>query len=73
MKIIFNWFTIISAIMLILTVLLQSQGQSLGVSFGGDSNFYRSKRGVEKVIFNSTIIFAVVFVLSVILGILSKR
>ncbi len=55
-----------------LTILLQSQGTGLSTSFGGEGNSYRSKRGAEKIIFNTTIVMAVVFVISVILGILSK-
>ena len=73
MRNLFNAITIISAIMLMLFVLIQSRGQSLGATFGGDTNYYRSRRGAEAVIFNATIVFAVLFVLSVILSILSKK
>ena len=73
MRNLFNAITIISALMLILFVLIQSRGQSLGQAFGGDTNFYRSRRGAEAVIFNATIIFSVLFVLSVILSILLKK
>lgn len=73
MRSLFNILTVISAVMTTLFILIQSRGQSLGATFGGDTNFYRSKRGAEAVIFNATIVFAVVFVLSVILSILSKK
>ncbi len=73
MKNLFNIVTVISALLMVLTVLIQTRGQSLGASFGGDSNFYRSKRGAEAVVFNATIVLAVIFVLSVILSILSKK
>jgi protein translocase SecG subunit len=69
----FNAITIVSAVMLILFILIQSRGQSLGATFGGDTNFYRSRRGAEAVIFNATIVFSVLFVLSVILSILLKK
>jgi len=69
----FNVLTAISAVLLILFILIQSRGQSLGATFGGDTNFYRSKRGAEAVIFNATIVLAVIFVLSVILSVLSKK
>jgi len=72
-KNLFNVITIISAVLVILFVLIQSRGQSLGATFGGDTNFYRSRRGAEAVIFNATIVFSVLFVLSVILSILSKK
>lgn len=58
---------------MILFILIQSRGQSLGATFGGDSNVYRSRRGAEAVVFNATIVFAVIFVLSVILSILVKK
>ncbi len=73
MRNLFNAITVISAIMLMLFILIQSRGQSLGATFGGDTNYYRSRRGAEAVIFNATIVFAVLFVLSVILSILSKK
>jgi preprotein translocase subunit SecG len=69
----FNIITVSSGALMVLLVLLQNRGQSLGASFGGDSSFYRSKRGAEKIIFNATIVLAVVFVLSVILSLLAKR
>jgi protein translocase SecG subunit len=69
----FNAITIISAIMMMLFILIQSRGQSLGATFGGDTNYYRSRRGAEAVVFNATIIFAVLFVLSVIFSILLKK
>jgi preprotein translocase subunit SecG len=72
MRSLFNVLTVISVIVMITTILLQSRGSGLGISFGGDSNFYRSRRGAEKIIFNATIVSAVVFVLSIVLGILSK-
>ncbi len=73
MKNLFNAITIVSAVLTILFILIQSRGQSLGATFGGDTNFYRSRRGAEAVIFNATIVFSVVFVLSVILSILTKK
>lgn len=73
MKLFFNWLTIISAIVVIFCVLLQSRGQSLGSSFGGDGNFYRSKRGVERILFNLTIVMGVIFAVSIVLSLLAKK
>lgn len=73
MRNLFNLLTVISAVVIVTTVLLQQRGSSLGAGFGGDTNFYRSQRGAEKIIFNATIIAGVVFVVSIILSILSKR
>lgn len=72
MRNLFNILTIVSGILMTLTILIQNRGQSLGASFGGDSSFYGARRGAERIVFNATVILAVVFVLSIILGILSK-
>lgn len=47
--------------LLIVAILLQSRGTGLGSTFGGEGNVYRTKRGVEKILFRSTIVFAVAF------------
>ena len=57
-------FQIIFAILLTLLVLLQQRGSGLGAAFGGQGNVYRSRRGIEKFLFNGTIVVAVLFCLS---------
>lgn len=59
----------ISAILSILLILLQQRGASLGAGFGSSGELYTTRRGLEKSLFVSTIVFVVVFVLS-ILGLL---
>ncbi len=54
---------IIVAILLTVVVLMQSQGSGLGAAWGGTSESYHTKRGVEKIVFFSTIILAVAFTL----------
>ena len=61
--------TFVSAILTILLVLLQQRGASLGAGSGSSSELYTTRRGLEKSMFIATIVFAVVFVLS-ILGLL---
>ncbi len=53
--------TLISAAALIVVILLQNQGSSLGSGFGGETNSYRSRRGLEKILFYATIVLAVIF------------
>lgn len=50
---------IILSILMILAVLFQGKGSGIGMAFGGDSNVYRTKRGMERVLFLSTIVLAV--------------
>lgn len=61
---------IILAGLLIFVIVIQQKGAGLGSTFGGEMSFYRTKRGAEKMIFNATIIIAVLFILSTILGLL---
>ena len=55
------------AILLVASVLLQHRGTGLGGAFASEANVYRSKRGIEKFLFNSTITFSVVLVVVVFL------
>jgi preprotein translocase subunit SecG len=59
----------ISAFLTILLVLLQQRGASLGAGFGSSGELYTKRRGLEKSLFVTTVILAVVFVSS-ILGLL---
>lgn len=59
---------IILSILLIVGIVLQQRGASLGGAFGGDnfaSTFYK-RRGAEKFLFNATIVIAVLLVLAAI-------
>lgn len=52
---------LILAVLLSASILLQQQGSGIGGAFGSDGNSYRSRRGIEKWIFRSTIILAILF------------
>lgn len=54
---------IIIALMLTASIMLQAKGTGLGNIFGGGGEFYRSKRGAEKIIFIATIVLAILFLL----------
>lgn len=58
---------IISAILLIVVILMQSRGAALGSIFGGEGNVYRKKRGFEKFLFTFTIILSIIFFSSALL------
>lgn len=58
--------TVISALLMILAILLQQRGASLGAGFGGSSELYTTRRGLDKNLFEVTIILAVVFILSIL-------
>lgn len=64
---------IILAVSLIAIVLVQAQDAGLGSMFGGDSSMYRTRRGLEKVVFNVTIGLAASFMLLSLLTVLLQN
>jgi preprotein translocase subunit SecG len=50
-----------SAILLIVSILLQQRGQGLGSGIGGSGMEYSTKRGVEKSVFYATIVLTILF------------
>lgn len=52
---------IILSVILTLIILLQQKGAGLGGIFGGSSNIYSTKRGIDKILFYATISIAIVF------------
>ena len=54
---------IVISIGLMASILLQARGAGLSSAFGGDSAVYRSRRGIEKRLFQFTILLGVLFVI----------
>ena len=54
---------VLVSVALMLAVLLQARGAGLSGTFGGDSAVYRSRRGIEKRLFQFTIMLGVLFVI----------
>ncbi len=59
----------VTAILTVLLILLQQRGASLGAGFGSSGELYTTRRGLEKSLFVTTIVCAVIFTIS-ILGLL---
>ncbi len=58
---------IILSITLTALVLLQSKGGGLGSIFGGDGGVYRTRRGVEKTMYQATIGLVIIFFVTALL------
>lgn len=54
-------FQVIIATCLVVTIILQNRGTSAGITFGGSGETFRAKRGLEKMLFYSTIVLSVLF------------
>lgn len=58
------------AVALVTLVLLQSKGVGLGKAWGGSGEFYKNRRGVEKILFQLTVLLVVLFLISSLLSLL---
>lgn len=62
----------IISIALVVVILFQAKGSGgLGGIFGGEGGVYRTRRGVEKTLFNVTVGLAVAFFIISIVGVLA--
>ena len=62
MQVYFNVAQIVLAIGMVLAILLQVRGGGLGGIFGQPDTVFRTKRGVEKTLFQLTIALVVLFI-----------
>ena len=63
---------IIVAVLLVGAILLQAKGTGLGMAFGEAAEQYRSKRGVEKFLYQGTTILALIFFLTSLVNLLVR-
>ena len=59
-----------SAILMILSILLQQRGATLGAGFGSSGELYTTRRGIDRNLFEVSIVFAAIFILSILAGLL---
>lgn len=64
---------IVSAALMVLFILLQSRGATLGAGFGSSGELYTTRRGTDKSLFEATIILAVIFVGSLVASLLIAK
>lgn len=68
---IYNYISIGSMLLLTLLILMQTRGASLGAGLGGGGEVETIRRGSDKTLHQITIIAALVFAGSLILGIVA--
>lgn len=61
---------VVSSILMVLCILLQQRGASLGAGFGSSGELFTTRRGTDKSLYEATIILAVIFVGSLLAGLL---
>ena len=62
--------TLVSGLLIMILVLLQARGASLGAGFGSSGELFTTRRGVDKSLHEATIIFAIIFVLSILVNLI---
>lgn len=72
MKNILALIQILISTVLIILILLQAKGTGLGNVFGGGGETFRSKRGMEKILYSFTLVLCVLFLISSLLGVIIK-
>lgn len=60
--------TITSAVLMVVAILLQARGASLGAGFGSSGELFTTRRGTDKSLFEATIVLSVIFVGSLVTG-----
>lgn len=68
---VFNYITLASMLLMTVLILVQTRGASLGAGLGGAGEVNTTRRGTDKTIFQLTIVSAIVFTVSLILGVLT--
>jgi preprotein translocase subunit SecG len=69
----FNVAEIVVSVVLVLVLLVQARGGGFNGTFNSDSSVFRSRRGVEKTLFQMTIVLAVVFVAISVLSVIVAK
>lgn len=67
---IYNYITIASMLLMTLLILVQTRGASLGAGLGSAGEINTERRGTDKTIYQLTIILAIIFSGSILVGIL---
>jgi preprotein translocase subunit SecG len=62
--------TVASAALMVVCILLQARGASLGAGFGSSGELFTTRRGTDKSLYDATIALAVIFIGSLLFGLL---
>lgn len=65
-----QYLTLVAGVLMIVCILLQQRGASLGAGFGSSGELYTTRRGLDKSLYEATIILTVIFVGSILAGLL---
>ena len=61
MKVLFLILTSIISILIVVFILIQGRGAGLGSAWGGGGEFFQTRRGIEKVTLQITVLLIILF------------
>ncbi|MBP7857816.1 MAG: preprotein translocase subunit SecG [Candidatus Saccharimonadales bacterium] len=67
---IYNYVSIGAMLLMTLLILVQTRGASLGAGIGSSGEVNTERRGTDKTIYQLTIVSALVFILSLLVGVI---
>lgn len=62
--------TVASALLMVICILLQARGASLGAGFGSSGELFTTRRGIDKNLYEATIVLAVIFIMSILVNVI---
>jgi preprotein translocase subunit SecG len=65
--------TLLVSVVLSIVLLLQAKGSGFGAGLGGSTAVFRTRRGIEKTLFQLTIVLIVAFILIDILSVRASK
>lgn len=73
MLFILNIIQVVISILLVTAILFQQRGGGLSSVFGGEGGgIYRTRRGIEKLVFRATIVLATLFLITAFLNLILR-
>lgn len=61
---------VLTGAIMVLFILLQARGATLGAGFGSSGELYTTRRGLDKSLYEATIVLATIFILAILAGLL---
>ena len=68
---VYNYVTLVSMVIMTILILAQTRGASLGAGLGGGGEVNTVRRGTDKTLHQITIVIAIIFAGSILLGVIA--
>lgn len=62
--------TVVSGLLAMVLILLQARGASLGAGFGSSGELFTTRRGIDKSLYEATIVTTIIFILSILVNLI---